>query len=491
MGNRLSDILKKKAIVTQKQDKEDASSIETIDDEPQTVNKTIKFVHAAQEDSDRVYCTSNEWINMIDKERRRLQSIKLNAHARQSNGVVSIDNNFQNVTMKEAEQSFTQQDKQTYDKTCGQKFIKSTANESNATVSPRSLITSRSSRFGYIQCSSCYTGFMCPQQQDSVIFMCPQHMDYILCPLCLGYHSEMNIYAKIKKKHINNENQILQKQYELEFNSSIERVQKNKIYNLNKICQNYAGHISIEFEKNVYDIIIEYIGKRDMIKIIDSKLLLDLFDSCWNFQSIREKKESKSGEYDMRYIVDTFLSFHLQKLDINVSEFEKIQNDAMYKKFVKHNTKEINWEEFKSEELVSALFKIKKIKKEIVNDNNCLLLGDILNVLCQNEKYSFYGLVMAIETYSYAGHPYYPGGPPQISGRGESILFKITSKKVIQLFFCGYLRSVQRNKLMITIPMDIRDVLMRFIDVNTIYDTIKVLNTIYVVSTFQVMAVGV
>ena len=51
----------------------------------------------------------------------------------------------------------------------------------------------------------------------------------------------------------------------------------------------------------------------------------------------------------------------------------------------------------------------------------------ILRILDEDESndFEFNGIFMRLQSYSYSGHRFYPGGPPQGSGKGECVIFTI------------------------------------------------------------------
>eukprot|EP01084_Bolivina_argentea_P272363 463715_1 len=389
------------------------------------INEVTSYSHVAQHDSDVVLCTHNEWNSIVNKAKGVIQR-----QLRQSSNILRSITETEAINSLDSE---TKDNKDTYNTFCNKLFHKTTPAKDNNETRIKSKY----------RCDQCFTRL----EDNSNIFMCNEHRNILICSLCHGYRAETQIYHKILDKmgqlnKIDNTKKIntkMKKHYELLLKKICAEYPKYKInviatqigqtvtydakIKLNQILTNYNNHICDNIPTEVCELIALFIGKYDLIKIDNNKSLLNLFDIYWSLQCLRttpihavvDQRYARFGHYNL---VST--AFTINKIDMKISDFEAIQNDIMYKKFIAPNSKCINFEEFKNLSINAVLFD----KNE--DDDKLLLLGDILSVLCDdNMYYSFDGLVLKVVDYSYLAHPHYPGGPGQMCGNGYFIIFRI------------------------------------------------------------------
>jgi len=314
----------------------------------------IEYNHPEQEDTDIVKCCHNDWLNIINQERIRLQHL--------------IDQNYGNnctVSILEAQESILRHcphlNVMALDRICNRPFIKCHAKDSN--VTPVNI-------FGLIyKCSSCFSGF----DEDYTIFMCPIHSHYILCSLCHGYHAEMQIYKILKNRIISMDPKCprdLQciKLTQLALKQDLESLETSAIDNVNKICQSFISNHSNDdsifdsgSDDEIVKIIIKFIDKRDIIKILPFPSLISLLNSCWNSQIIKttpklnDKYYTAYPGYKCGFNAYS-TTFRLHKLSMTPREFNKLQNKSMYKKYIKHNTVTVDWNGVKTSNWIWRFF---------------------------------------------------------------------------------------------------------------------------------------
>ena len=487
----------------------------------------IEYHHPEQEDTDIVKCCHNDYLHIINQERVRLQHIMSQQYGNQCK-----------VSMAEAQESILRHNPHlnisSLDKICNRPFIKCHAKDSN--VIPVNI-------FGLIyKCSSCFSGF----DEDYTIFMCPVHSHYILCSLCHGYHAEMQIYKILKNRMISMDpkcqrDETCLKLTQLALKQDLESLDTTMaIENINKICMDqFYGECILDEE--ITEIIIKFIPKRDLIRVLSFESLISLLNSCWNSQIIKTTPSVK-GKYYQQFpgykcgFNAYSTTFRLHKLSMTLREFNRLKSKSMYEKYIKTNTVDVDWTGVKASNWIWRFYidrnkassssssssastsnesifsttssmkdnmksklnigaiefvpqteqrrrrkeskskqassksklsgkgvtktsetdssgssarldqsspestpkrdkknKQRDIIKEVerINDGDPgkiserLFIGDILETLCNNDRYKFDGIEMKLRDYSYATHQYNPGGKPKICGDGNCLIFRI------------------------------------------------------------------
>jgi len=489
----------------------------------------IEYHHPEQEDTDIVKCCHNDWLHIINQERVRLQHIMSQQYGNQCK-----------VSMAEAQESILRHNPHlnisSLDKICNRPFIKCHAKDSN--VIPVNI-------FGLIyKCSSCFSGF----DEDYTIFMCPVHSHYILCSLCHGYHAEMQIYKILKNRMVSMDpkcqrDETCLKLTQLALKQDLESLDTTMaMENINKICMDQCYSECI-LDEEITKIIIKFIPKRDLIRVLPFESLISLLNSCWNSQIVKTTP-SLSTKYYQQFpgykcgFNAYSTTFRLHKLSMTLREFNRLKSKSMYEKYIKTNTVDVDWTGVKAsnwiwrfyidrnkstsssssssssastsnESIFSTTSSMKEHKKsklnigaiefvpqteqrrrrkeskskqassksklsgkgvtktsetdssgssarldqspestpkrgknkqkeqreikveEAVHDGDPgkiserLFIGDILETLCNNDRYKFDGIEMKLRDYSYATHQYNPGGKPKICGDGNCLIFRI------------------------------------------------------------------
>ena len=494
---------------------------------------TVTYEHPEHADTDIVKCTYNEWLHILNQERHHLQQL-----IDQNPTYYQTVNGHHKVSIAEAQESILRHyphlNIAALDKICNKPFVKCRASDSNVTpVNIMGLI---------YKCSSCYSGF----DENYTIFMCPIHSNYILCSLCHGYHAEMQIYKILKNRMISMDPKCfkdseLVRLTQLSLQQDLESIESSAIEHCNKICK-YIYNINMNnynstfitpqsnSDDEISQIIIRFIGIRDIIKILPLPLssLVSLFNSCWNSQIIQttpkldDRYYSSYPGYKCGFNAYS-TTFRLHKLSMTQKEFNKFQSKPMFKKYIKHNSIDVDWNGVKSSNWIwrfyiernndhnsskqvfvlnpkkndksklnvgamefipqteqrrrrkekskskskskshsksKATFPNKSSKETDSSGSSArlqsspestpkkqdrardrkpdrdrdrdrdgvsqrLLIGDILDILCNGHRYKFHGLEIKLRDYSYVAHQYNPGGKPQIYGDGNCLIFRI------------------------------------------------------------------
>eukprot|EP01083_Nonionella_stella_P126992 384616_1 len=307
---------------------------------------SAQFVHATQEDTDFVRCSYNNWDEMLNKERRRLQNERLK----------------KNATNKEAEEAFTAEDKQQNNETCNQVFVKKTAAESTM----KTLNDDGRYRNYKYKCGQCCGGLV----DDTYVWLCPQHTHHAICALCHGYRAQIQIYGQITGKlnddreyarasgaYINRDDiaalasrnkkrQKEQKQVKQSLNICFDKVQTIASNTVNQII----SHLNDKrvTTREICDLIVAFLGRKSIIRFAGNDELKALFDMSWKY-------EMKAFEPTIKRGNRWHASPRLRILNMKMNEYEEMQKGAMYEKYVKPNCKVIDFEASKQLNVVGKI----------------------------------------------------------------------------------------------------------------------------------------
>ena len=257
-------------------------------------------------------------------------------------------------------------------------------------------------------------------------FMCPEHKHYVVCQLCFGYIIDMRCFGRITSNFISNrqnmngdkaKDKLTPKGYLPELYRSIN---ESKIQKLDHIFSNLSCHMRIV--KEIEQLIFEFFGMNDdeSMRFADHGLLFKFMDGLWDKACAKPEIGDDTHSFFLR---DNTIFY---KLDMSKKEFEEIKTDDMYKKYVLPNTKQITLNEFEELKYVERLL-IESKDTDSKITKRCNRILNILRILDEDKSndFEFDAMLMKLQNYSYDAHPYWPGGPPQGSGKGECVIFTI------------------------------------------------------------------